>query len=80
METIGRLVPGRTTFIIALRLSALRDCDVLLRIDRGMIRKLGPLERGELMANTFRATRHSVAENGDEEAGMYARRRLNPSG
>src|SRR5437867_9675492 len=37
VEAIGRLSRGRTCFIIAHRPSALRLCDLLLRIDRGRV-------------------------------------------
>jgi ATP-binding cassette, subfamily B, bacterial len=39
MNSIDRLAAGRTTFIIAHRLTALRDCDVVFRIERGALRE-----------------------------------------
>lgn len=42
VEVLGRLMEGRTTFIIAHRLSTLIYCDVRIRIDHG---RLGPAER-----------------------------------
>ncbi len=36
IEALTRLMVGRTTFMIAHRLSTLRDCDVLLELTRGM--------------------------------------------
>jgi ATP-binding cassette subfamily B protein len=37
MEAMNRLMEGRTTFMIAHRLSTLDQCDVLVRIERGSI-------------------------------------------
>jgi len=37
MEAMDRLVKGRTTFMIAHRLTTLRDCDVLLVIEDGRL-------------------------------------------
>ncbi len=39
IEAMERLTVGRTTFIIAHRLTTLKDCDVLFRIDRGILRE-----------------------------------------
>jgi ATP-binding cassette subfamily B protein len=37
MEAMDRLMEGRTTFMIAHRLSTLRDCDIQLQLDGGRI-------------------------------------------
>jgi ATP-binding cassette subfamily B protein len=37
IEAMGRLMRGRTTFMIAHRLSALKDCDLLLVIEHGRL-------------------------------------------
>ncbi len=37
LEALGRLMQGRTTFIIAHRASTLRPCDVLLQMDHGRL-------------------------------------------
>jgi ATP-binding cassette subfamily B protein len=37
METMKRLMDGRTTFIIAHRLATLVNCDALLRIEQGRL-------------------------------------------
>jgi ATP-binding cassette, subfamily B, bacterial len=37
MEAIRRLMRGRTTFLIAHRLSTLQDCDVLWKVERGRL-------------------------------------------
>jgi ATP-binding cassette subfamily B protein len=37
LEAMERLMEGRTTFLIAHRLSTLRSCDVLLRLERGRL-------------------------------------------
>ena len=34
---------GRTTFIIAHRLSALKHCDILIRIEHGRVLSAGPV-------------------------------------
>lgn len=48
MEAMERLTPGRTTFIIAHRLSTLKDCDVLFRMDHGVLRRVMSLDSGAL--------------------------------
>jgi ATP-binding cassette subfamily B protein len=40
VEAIERLVQGRTTFIIAHRQSALKNCDLLLRLEHGRVESL----------------------------------------
>jgi ATP-binding cassette, subfamily B, bacterial len=45
MEAMERLIAGRTTFIIAHRLSTLRGCDVLFRIERGVLCEVTSLKR-----------------------------------
>ncbi len=47
MEAIQRLTPGRTTFIIAHRLSTLKNCDVLFRMDHGVLRRVTSLGASE---------------------------------
>ncbi len=43
MEALDRLMRGRTTFIIAHRLSTLDGCDVRLTLERGrLVRRLEP--------------------------------------
>jgi ATP-binding cassette, subfamily B, bacterial len=37
LEAIRRLMHGRTTFLVAHRLSALQDCDVLLKVEHGRL-------------------------------------------
>jgi ATP-binding cassette subfamily B protein len=37
MEAMNRLMHGRTTFMIAHRLSTLKDCDLLLVIEQGRL-------------------------------------------
>ncbi len=44
IRSMERLTVGRTTFIIAHRLTTLRDCDVLFRIDRGILREAATAE------------------------------------
>jgi ATP-binding cassette subfamily B protein len=41
IEAMGRLMEGRTTFMIAHRLTTLRNCDLWLELDEGGLKKLG---------------------------------------
>ena len=41
-EAMERLMRGRTTFIIAHRLSTLKHCDILIRIEHGRVLSAGP--------------------------------------
>jgi ATP-binding cassette subfamily B protein len=43
IEALQRLVQGRTTFIIAHRLSTLNECDVRLRLEHGRLVSGGPV-------------------------------------
>src|SRR5262249_28219035 len=42
LEAFDRLMHGRTTFLIAHRLSTLKSCDVLLKIENGRLVEAGP--------------------------------------
>jgi len=42
VEAMERLMRGRTTFIIAHRLSTLKHCDILIRIEHGRVLNAGP--------------------------------------
>jgi ATP-binding cassette subfamily B protein len=42
VEAMGRLMRGRTTFLIAHRLSTLEGCDVLLRVEAGRVTEAAP--------------------------------------
>ena len=37
MEAMQNLMQGRTSFLISHRLSPLKDCDIVLRIDQGKL-------------------------------------------
>ncbi len=53
VEAMERLIQGRTTFIIAHRLSTLKHCDFILRIERGQLvemKECTPNETGEVFA------------------------------
>ena len=44
MEALDRLMAGRTTFLIAHRLSTLENCDVRITVDQGaVVSSIGPL-------------------------------------
>jgi ATP-binding cassette subfamily B protein len=45
LESLDRLMRGRTTFIITHRPTALKNCDVVLRLDRGRIVEIGPAQK-----------------------------------
>ena len=45
LEAMDRLMCGRTTFMIAHRLSTLEVCDIRIRIERGRIVKVAKDER-----------------------------------
>jgi ABC-type bacteriocin/lantibiotic exporter with double-glycine peptidase domain len=42
VEAMGRLTRGRTTFLITHRPSALRNCDLIMRIEGGRVVALEP--------------------------------------
>ena len=42
MEALGRLMAGRTTFLIAHRLSTLEGCDVMVTVDQGRVMTTAP--------------------------------------
>ena len=46
---MNRLMEGRTSFVIAHRLSTIRHADLIIALDGGVIREIGPHE--ELLAN-----------------------------
>src|SRR5262249_10980280 len=54
LDALDRLMAGRTTFLIAHRLSTVRHADLILVVDQGRIVQRGPhlelLERGGLYA------------------------------
>jgi len=57
IESLGRLIVGRTSFIIAHRPSTIRHCDVVIHIDRGRIVSIGPASVDGLPALTAPAIR-----------------------
>lgn len=50
MQAMSRLIEGRTTFMIAHRLSTLENCDVILRIEHGSLVEVGSTTIGSLAA------------------------------
>ncbi len=44
IDAMEQLTVGRTTFIIAHRLTTVKDCDVLFRIERGILRQIAAAE------------------------------------
>ena len=58
MEAIERLMEGRTTFIIAHRLSTVRRCDQIIVLRDGVIAEQGTLtellRRGGIFADYYR--------------------------
>jgi ATP-binding cassette subfamily B protein len=61
LDALARLIEGRTTFVVAHRLSTVRDADLILVLDRGAIVEQGGhaelLARGGLYAELFEAQR-----------------------
>ena len=45
MDAMERLMRGRTTLMIAHRLSTLEHCDVRLHMENGRVHAVGPSER-----------------------------------
>jgi ATP-binding cassette subfamily B protein/subfamily B ATP-binding cassette protein MsbA len=58
LDALARLVRGRTTFVIAHRLSTLRDADRIVVLDRGIVVEVGShamlLDRGGVYAGLWR--------------------------
>jgi ATP-binding cassette subfamily B protein len=61
LDALARLIEGRTTFVVAHRLSTVRDADLILVLDQGAIVEQGAhaelLARGGLYAELFEAQR-----------------------
>jgi ATP-binding cassette, subfamily B, bacterial len=60
LEALGRLMRGRTVFLIAHRLSTLKDCDLLLKIENGRLVEVAPARA--------RAAREALALAGRDAA------------
>ncbi len=67
-EAMERLMQGRTTFMIAHRLSTLDTCDVRLQVEHGRVRELVSGERTPRAP----ARRPATSERRDEDAGVDA--------
>jgi ATP-binding cassette, subfamily B, bacterial len=61
MAALERLMHGRTTFIIAHRLSTLEHCDVVYAVEDGRIAPAPPDRSGPLLANRGLASGAPVA-------------------
>ncbi len=57
IAAMDRLMEGRTTFMIAHRLSTLRDCDMWLELDRGRLVRLGTTPPRGVVAETHGESR-----------------------
>jgi ABC-type multidrug transport system fused ATPase/permease subunit len=42
LDAVSRLIRGRTTFVIAHRLSTVRNADIVVVLDRGRVVESGP--------------------------------------
>ena len=66
MDGIERLTAGRTTFIIAHRLSTVRSCDLILVLQDGVIAERGAygelIRRGGIFADYYSKTQFSAEE------------------
>jgi ATP-binding cassette subfamily B protein/subfamily B ATP-binding cassette protein MsbA len=66
MDGIERLTAGRTTFIIAHRLSTVRSCDLILVLQDGVIAEQGAygelIRRGGIFADYYSKTQFSAEE------------------
>jgi ATP-binding cassette subfamily B protein len=74
VEAMGRLMRGRTTFMIAHRLSALKDCDLLLVIEHGRLVEV----RSDVAAaieNEFAPGRADAAIHGGKASAQAVSRR-----
>jgi ATP-binding cassette, subfamily B, bacterial len=61
IEALERLMHGRTTFIIAHRLSTLAHCDVVYAVENGRLAPASPERSGPLLANRGLASGAPVA-------------------
>src|SRR5206468_12360586 len=61
VEAMERLMRGRTTFIIAHRLSTLKHCDILIRIEHGRVLSAGP---AGMVAEKVRSEERRVGREG----------------
>ncbi len=63
IEAMERLMQGRTTFIIAHRLSTLRHCNLILRLEHGQVLEMNPNDR-QSMCSRRGLTGQFVAQPG----------------
>jgi ATP-binding cassette subfamily B protein/subfamily B ATP-binding cassette protein MsbA len=68
MEGLDRLAAGRTTFIIAHRLSTVRDADVIVVLRDGSIVERGPFAELMRAQGPFASLYRTQFEDGAEEA------------
>lgn len=71
-EALARLMHGRTTFIVAHRLSTIEHADVIVAMQEGEIKEVGThqelIERNGLYANLCRLQGLALSKSNDEES------------
>jgi len=71
-DALGRLMKGRTTFVIAHRLATVRDADLIFVMDRGEVKQVGNhqqlLAEGGLYSHLYKLQFRDHVENTDNAA------------
>ncbi|MCK6690759.1 MAG: ABC transporter ATP-binding protein/permease [Thermoanaerobaculia bacterium] len=61
MEAIGRLMEGRTTFLITHRLDTLSKCDLLLHLEKGRLQEVTSGNQPDLLENKIKRFKKQLA-------------------